>query len=132
MAMKKVAPKKAAPKSAGSDRTDKYGRTSFGVDAKGRSQGDNYVRGDMGANYMGRESVAAQRRKKEEKVVRSNITQSARLTAQADKKKSQTKANEMARSQKVKRDKDKIFKTARKRETARKAETARKTKQTER
>lgn len=77
---------KATSKSAGSDRTDKYGRTSFGVDVKGRSQGDNYVRGDMGANYMGRKSAAALKTEKEKKaanVVRSNKAQSARMTAQA-------------------------------------------------
>jgi hypothetical protein len=69
---------------------------------------------------------------KEAKVVRSNKAQSGRLTAQADKKKSQAKVNEMARYQKVQRDADKIFKKAREREAARKSETARKAKQKDR
>jgi hypothetical protein len=127
-----AAKKKAELKSSVSKRTDKYGRTSFGVDAKGRSQGDNYVRGDMGANYMGRKSVSQLKKEKEAKVVRSNKAQSGRLTAQADKKKSQAKVNEMARYQKVQRDAVKIFKKAREREAARKSETARKAKQKER
>ena len=87
MAMKKPV-KKAAPRSYGGSagkklteaegramakgnvfRADKYGRRSFGVDAKGGSQGAKYSQGG-GANYPGRISAAAEKQLKEDKEFR--------------------------------------------------------------